>query len=42
MKVILFIVGTSFIFSIGFLAGATWNYIYTINKQIEQGGNNDE
>lgn len=35
MKVILFL-GISLIFSAGFVAGATWNYIHTINKQIER------
>ena len=35
MKLILFLV-ISIVFSIGFVAGATWNYIHTTNKQIER------
>lgn len=35
MKLILFL-GISLIFSAGFVAGATWNYIHTVNKQIER------
>lgn len=35
MKLILFL-GISIVFSIGFVAGATWNYIHTTNKQIER------
>ena len=35
MKVILFLV-ISLIFSAGFVAGATWNYIHTVNRQVER------
>lgn len=35
MKLILFL-GISLIFSAGFVAGATWNYIHTVNRQIER------
>lgn len=35
MKIILFL-GILLIFSSGFVAGATWNYIHTINKQLER------
>lgn len=35
MKLILFI-GISLVFSSGFVAGATWNYIHTVNRQVER------
>lgn len=35
MKLILFL-GISLIFSAGFVAGATWNYIHTVNRQVER------
>ena len=36
IKIILILIGISVVFSIGFVAGATWNYIHTTNKQIER------
>lgn len=36
MKIILNIIGVSALFSIGFVVGAWWNYVHTINKQIER------
>lgn len=35
IKIILILIGISVVFSTGFAAGATWNYIHTTNKQIE-------
>ncbi|MFR1851168.1 hypothetical protein [Intestinibacter sp.] len=36
MKIILNIIGVSALFCIGFVVGAWWNYVHTINKQIER------
>ena len=36
MKIILYLIVVSAIFSIGFAMGAWWNYVHTINKQIER------
>lgn len=36
IKIILILIGISVVFSTGFTAGATWNYIHTTNKQIER------
>lgn len=36
MGVILNLIGVSVLFSIGFIVGAWWNYVHTINKQIER------
>ena len=36
MKIILYLIVVSAIFSIGFVVGAWWNYVHTINKQIER------
>ena len=36
MKIILYLIVFSAIFSIGFAMGAWWNYVHTINKQIER------
>jgi hypothetical protein len=35
IKIILILIGISVVFSTGFTAGATWNYIHITNKQIE-------
>ena len=36
MEIILTFIGVSVLFSIGFIVGAWWNYVHTINKQIER------
>lgn len=36
MKIILTFIEVSVLFSIGFVVGAWWNYVHTINKQIER------
>ena len=36
MGVILNLIGVSVLFSIGLIVGAWWNYVHTINKQIER------
>lgn len=36
MEIILTFIGVSVLFIIGFVAGAWWNYVHTINKQIER------
>lgn len=36
MEIILTFIGVSVLFSIRFVAGAWWNYVHTINKQIER------